>query len=486
MNRLGLTHKLQTVAYSILFCTLLAGCGTGALQSNPSNANPSPGQATQSATVTQFRVGDAPADQLLSFEMTIASPINLIPLDGGSASAIPVNPNRLELSHTAGNMQPLGITALKAGSYTAAEITIQHPSVIYTRTLFLSGPVTLIDRFDGADQTVRVNFNPPLVVSNDPVVLNLDVNLASALAANNSGNITGTNFTGSSFTFAVQPVGIAGKQQDDNGEFESETGTAVDVSSGKMVLQTGQSGSRLPFTVDAATSLPKGLQLANLQAGLENRIIQVRGYTRSDGTLYAQQIEILGDQNTSELEGTLTQVGSFDIPTMLEFVAQDGTGAGVTSAQVGQDFFLDISSVPATSYATDYGDCDESALESPATNYTFDASHLKAGQRIAVITESGLAANPVAAAQVRLLQQAISGTVSHYTALPGGTASFDLLLPADSYLTLLSGETTVHMVEQTGTDNRAGAIANGNVVRVRGPLFWTGTQFNMVARRITQ
>jgi hypothetical protein len=84
-----------------------------------------------------------------------------------------------------------------------------------------------------------------------------------------------------------------------------------------------------------------------------------------------------------------------------------------------------------------------------------------------------------------LQQQAISGTVSGFTALPGGGSSFDLLLPADSYVTLLSGQTVVHVLEQSETDNRAGSIANGNTVRVRGPLFWTGTQFNMVARRMT-
>lgn len=479
MMKIGLPQKLQTIAHSLLFCTLLAGCGTGALQHNQS---PAPPQNPQSTTVTQLRVGDAPADQVFSFEVTIASPINLIPLGSGNPSAITVNPNRLELSRTAGKMQPLGVMALKPGSYTAADITIQSPSITYTKTLLTPAPVTLIDRVNGVDQTVRVNFNPPLVVGNNPVVLNLDVNLASALLSDNAGNISGTRFTESSFTFGVQPVGIAGRQQDDNGEFEAETGKAVEVTTGGFVLQTGQSGSRLPFIADGNTTLPSGLHLVDLQ----NRIVQVQGFTRADGTLYAQQIEVFGGQNASQMEGTLTQVGSFNVPTLMDFAAQDGTGPGFTSAQIGQDFLMDISSVSSASFATDYGDCDESTLPSPAANFAFDAAHLKAGQRIAVITESGVTAGqPVLPSQVRLEQQAISGTVSGFTALPGGASTFDLLLPADSYVTLLSGQTTVHVFEQTKTDNRAGSVANGNTVRVRGPLFWTGTQFNMVARRIT-
>jgi hypothetical protein len=391
--------------------------------------------------------------------------------------------NRLELSRTAGKMQALSVMSLKPGSYAAADITIQTPSLTYAKTLLTPAPVTLIDRVNGADQTVRINFNPPLTVGNDPVVLNLDISLPTALVTDGAGNISGTSFTESSFKFSVQPVGVQGRQQDDNGEFEDETGKVVEVSTSGFVLQTGQSGSRLPFTVDGTTTLPNGVRLADLQG----RIVQIEGFTRSDGTLFAQNVEDLGGQNASQVEGTLTTVGSFNISSMLEFAAQDGAGAGFSSAQIGQDFLIDISSLPVTSFAADYGDCDTSALASPTTNFPFDSTHLKAGQRIEIITESGVTANqPIVPTQARLQQQAVSGVVANFTMLPGGISSFDLQLPADSYVTLLSGETTIHVAGQSRTDNRAGAFANGDTLRVRGPLFWSGTEFNMVARRITR
>src|SRR5579864_2944815 len=204
MKKLCLPRKMQTIAYSLVICTFLAGCGTGALQQQSTSAPP---QATQNATVTQLRVGDAPADQVFSFEVTIANPISLIPLSGGTPSAIAVNMNRLELSRTAGKMQPLGVMPLKPGSYAAADISIQGPSLTYAKTLLTPAPVTLIDRVNGADQTVRITFNPPLVVGNDPVVLNLDINLAAALVTDGAGNITGTNFTQSSFILACSPSG---------------------------------------------------------------------------------------------------------------------------------------------------------------------------------------------------------------------------------------------------------------------------------------
>lgn len=480
MKKLSLARKMQTIAYSLLFCTFLVGCGTGALQQKSTSAPP---QAAQNATVTQLRVGDAPADQVFSFEVTIGNPISLIPVGGGTASTIAVNMNRLELSRTAGKMQPLSVMPLKPGSYAAADITIQSPSLTYAKTLLTPAPVTLIDRVNGADQTVRINFNPPLVVGNDPVVLNLDMNLKAALVTDVAGNISGTNFTQSSFIFSVQPVGIQGRQQDDDGEFEDETGKVIEVSTSGFVLQTGQSGSRLPFTVDGATTLPTGLRLADLQ----NRIVQIDGFTRSDGALVAQHIEELGGQNASQLEGTITTVGSFNISSLLEFAVQDGTGAGFSSAQIGQAFLVDISSLSATAFATDYGDCDMSGLASSAINFPFDSTHLKAGQRIEIITESGVSASqPIVPVEARLQQQAISGIVSNFAALPGGSSSFDLLLPDDSYLTLLSRQTTVHVFTQPKTDIRGANLANGGAIRVRGPLFWTGTQFNMVARRITQ
>src|SRR5512140_320138 len=344
MKKLCLPRKMQTIAYSLLFCTFLAGCGTGALQQKSAP----PPQATQNATVTQLRVGDAPADQVFSFEVTIGNPISLIPVGGGNPSTIAVNMNRLELSRTAGKMQALAVMPLKPGSYAAADISIQSPSLTYAKTLLTPAPVTLIDRVNGADQTVRINFNPPLVVGNDPVVLNLDIDLANALVSDGAGNSTATNFTGSSFKFSVQPVGIQGRQQDNDGEFEDETGKVVEVSTSGFVLQAGQSGSRLPFTVDGTTTLPDGLRLADLQG----RIVQIEGFTRSDGTLFAQHVEALGDQNASQMEGTITTVGSFNISSMLEFAVQDGTGTGFSSAQIGQDFLVDISSLPANAFAT--------------------------------------------------------------------------------------------------------------------------------------
>jgi hypothetical protein len=474
MRKLCFPARLQLIAYVGVWISgaLATGCGTGALQ------NQSPAPSPQNATITQLRVGDAPADQVFSFEVTLGSSITLFSSDG-APSTISVSANRLELSHTAGKLQPLQIMSLKSGSYVAADINIQSPAVTYAKTLLTPAPVTLIDRVGGPDQTVHVIFNPPLVVGKEPMVLDLDVNLATALMSDSGGNIRGTNFTPASFSITAHPIGLESQQQDVDGEIEAETGKVVQVSSTGFVLQTGQSGAQLPFTVDDTTTFPHGTVLADLM----NQIIKVDGITRSSGTLFAQEIEPLGDQNASQLEGTITELNSFNVPSLLSFAAQDGVGTGVTTAQIGQDFLMDISALADKSYAIDYGICDATPLD--ATNFPFDSAHLKAGQRVEMITESGVAAGQsITPTQVRLQQQAISGVVSNFTSMPGGVSTFDMTLPPDSYLTLLSGQSVIHVFQQPKTDVRIGAIANGDTVQVRGPLFWTGAQFNMVARRV--
>ena len=91
------------------------------------------------------------------------------------------------------------------------------------------------------------------------------------------------------------------------------------------------------------------------------------------------------------------------------------------------------------------------------------------------------------AERITLQQQTISGSVSNFAPGLNGAATFDLNLPADgsASLSVLSQRMVVHVFVQPQSDNRVGIISNGASVRVRGLLFWTGSSFNMIARRVT-
>jgi hypothetical protein len=48
---------------------------------------------------------------------------------------------------------------------------------------------------------------------------------------------------------------------------------------------------------------------------------------------------------------------------------------------------------------------------------------------------------------------------------------------------VISGQTAVHVTKVSSTDTRK-TVANGTTVQVRGLLFWNGTSWQLIARRI--
>jgi hypothetical protein len=219
-----------------------------------------------------------------------------------------------------------------------------------------------------------------------------------------------------------------------------------------------------------------------------NQIVNVEGVTRSDGTLFAEEVEGIENQAGAETEGLVTSVTG-NPATSLGFLVDDGTGNGMDDTKVGASFTADVSGLQASDYKLENGKVDFGGLQVGGASFPFDPTTIHAGQRVEVesINAMPAIAGTVVADKLKLEQQAVNGTVSNFTTGSGGAATFDLNLPSDgsSYLTILSGQTVVHVFQQPGTDNKSGAVSNGSAVRVRGLLFWTGTGFNMIARRIT-
>jgi hypothetical protein len=470
---------LRMLAASVMIgaLMLLAACGGSSSSSPTPTPTPTP---TPSTVVTQIRVGDAPADRVIAFELTIASPVVLTPSGGGGPVNLLVGTNRLEFSHMSGKLEPLSVVDFPQGSYSSVAITITNPEMTFLNSV---GTPTTIQ--GSASQTMTVNFNPPLVIGSSPVVVNVDLNVANAIATDQAGNVTGFNFSGSSFNISAKAVAPEVQQEDDDGEMESVTGLVTSVSGNNFTMKAGQSGAQLTFTTDATTQFSDGL--TNVSSTL-NQIVNVEGVTRSDGTLFAKEVEGIENQNGAEVEGLVTAVTG-NPATSLSFTAQDGMGMGMQNTMVGGTFTVDVSGVQGSHYKVDQGNLDFSGLQVPGTNFPFDETTIHAGQRVEVESINMMPAmsGTIVAEKLKLEQQAVSGTVSNFAAGSGGAATFDLNLPSDgsSYLTVLSGEVVVHVFQQPGTDNKVGTISNGSTIRARGLLFWTGTTYNMIARRIT-
>ena len=90
--------------------------------------------------------------------------------------------------------------------------------------------------------------------------------------------------------------------------------------------------------------------------------------------------------------------------------------------------------------------------------------------------------------KIKLQQQAMVGTVSGLSgATTTGPINFTLTVDSDSAFATLSGKTQINVFWQLGTVlHKLASVSSGDKVRVRGLVFFSGTSFNMIARRIDQ
>lgn len=460
---------LKLLALTIIFFAFIAAlaCGGG----NAGGINPPPaGNA-----VTQFRIGDAPAERVLSFEVTLGSPLVLTPSGGGSTVNVTLAANRLEITHTAGSSEPLVISNIPQGSYSSAAFSVNHPEVTFINS---SGVVTKVE--NNTTVQVTVPLNPALSVGASPGVVTIDLNAANSLTFDGQGNVTGFNFTASSFSFGMKPIGNGAEQEHDGGEMEDVVGLVTNVSGNNFTISLGQSGVQLIFVTDANTEFKDGV--TNV-ASLLNQLVKVEGFTKPDGTLYAREVEGRGDQG--ELEGFVTTVTG-NPATSLTIVSHDGAGAGMDNTKLGEAFTVNVTGLQASKYLVKQGNLDFNGLNVPSATFPFDATTIHAGQRIEVDTNTTIpaAGGSIVADKVNLQQQTLTGTV---TAVSGSTMprTITLTLAADSAFSTVSGVLTVTVFDQAKSDHRMTTITVGDHLRVRGLVFFTAVgQVNMIARRI--
>jgi len=467
-------HRIVSCALALLSTILITmmagGCGGGGGSSTP----PPPPPNTSS---TQIRVGDASTDRVVAFQVTIGN-IILTPVGAGPSQQVQIPTNRLDLSHMAGKLEPVVIVNAPQGTYASAIVNINNPIVT-----FLNGSGSLVTIPGGASQSITVNFSPALTIGTSPAILNIDINAANTLTVDASGNVLGFNFSSSSFTISTSPIVTESLQQDRTGEIESVVGQVASVSGANFTLNGAQGGSQLVFATDSTTLFFGGL--TNV-ASTANQIVRIDGTTRTDGTLLARRVEGVESQTGSEMDGLITSVIGAPA-TFLTIASQDGTGSGMDSSKIGAPFNVSVSGMTAGNYGVNQGKMDFTGLAVPSTTFPFDATTLRTGQRISIESPGSvpLINGTIPADKIKLEQQAITGVVSNFTAGTGGAATFDLTLPTTSLLVGTLSPTVVHVFQQPGTDNRFGTISNTKTLRVRGLLFWTGSNFNIIARRIT-
>jgi hypothetical protein len=449
-----------------------AGCGGGSNNQGSNNNPPAPG-----TTPTQFRIGDAPADRVISFELSVG-PITATGPSGNVT--ILSTARRFELTHTAVTSEPLVITGLTQGSYSGANFTVGNPEVTWIGS---DGTIHHMQTTDSANLTAT--FSPAIKVTSTSAVFRVELIVQNLISFNPYGDVSGFLLTnGMGYVFGAGPVGTPGQQHPEDGMMEDIRGLVTAASGSSFTLTMGMSGTSLTFTTDANTQFSNGI--SNVSS-LLNRIVKVQGGTMSDGTLYAAEVEGIEDQNGIEMEGLINQVspGAPASATQLTMFAHDGIGGGMMDTMLGGQFTVNISGATYNINGSNMG---------PITQ-TFSATTIVPGQRVEVESSAGMGSGmggmmgSITAQTVTLEKQTVSGVVTNYTSTGAGRATFDITLPVDSYLALLNqGTLTVHVIQQSGTDvyNLPNGIFNSLIVRVRGLLFYDSvTGFTMVARGVS-
>lgn len=450
-------------------CTAVALALTGCSGTVTPAATP---VSADAKSAVQLRLGDAPLDRVLAFELTVSS-VTLTDASGTTTSILK-SPTEVELTHLAGTFEPLSFESVPQGTYTRATIIIGSPDLTYIDP----GTGLIVETHPAlATNTATIPFpSGGIAVGSGPTSLNFDFNLASSLAFDASNNVTVTPV----FTVSAVTVPSSSQEQDtDNGEVEDVSGPVVSTTVSTLVISSEESGIQLSFATDVHTSYEGVSGLSSIKSG---EIVKIDASTNTDGSFLAKKIEIEDDQtNGLEAQGIVTSV--VGVPAVsFKVLVQDEASSAPSSSQpaLGTEVAVMVSG------STTYGaNVDHAEMDGLPFAPVFDGNTLAPAQRVETDADSPNA-TALVAKKVRLQQQSLFGIVSAY-AVSNGRGSFTLTLPTDSIFAKLTHLTTVTVYQQPKSKlKNTPSVNNGDSLRVRGLLFLDGTQYRLVASHLNK
>lgn len=467
----------RMAAGALLLTSSLAfvACGGG---SSTSATSPTSGPAsTSTAAPLQVNLGDAPADWILACGVKVDG-MTLTSSTGATVNVMPAAANT-EMTQLQAMVQPIASMNVPQGTYTQAQVTVSSVAMGYL------DPTTHAyqQKTFAGPYTVMVPFSTPLTMGSSPMTLNMDLNLSASVALDASGNPTFSP----AMTATMASVGT-GTSNPMQGGMQHQVGSVSSVSGSTFTLGSMMGLPSATFSTNSSTQFP-GAGLSGMGQMTNGMMVAVDASLQSDGTYLAQRVAYMGVGSTGGMGGGLVTAITGNPPTQLTVTANAGQGAGMMSSSIAGTFAV---SLPAgVPYSVDSDGVDLSGMPFPAT---FDASTLAKGQRVEVVSTTGMMSGgmggmgggmtgtlgTLTATQVRLEPQALHGTVSAFTS-GGSFSTFTLTLPADSALAALTGTATMQAyLPSTAQVWGATPVANGADVQARGLLFNDAGTYRLV------
>jgi Domain of unknown function (DUF5666) len=293
----------------VLSVLLLVGCGGGGASSSQ-NPNPQP-----NTTSLQVNIGDGPSDRLAAVSMAISS-LTLANTTGGSVTVVS-SPTPLEMMHLMGTMQPVSVMKVPQGSYSGATVNISSAMVMYmdpsTRQLVqktVPGPIS-----------ATMTFSPNLIVGSTPMVLNLDMNMASSVAIDGSGNVTMTP----TFVASMNSGGTGNSHDPESGGMEHMTGTVKSFSGNSFAMSMMQSSQNIAVTTDSNTQFQGFGGMGGMSNGM---IVVVDATMQPDGSFVANAVDSVMPMSGGSMAGGLVTSFTGSPVTQLTLVMHEGKAQG--------------------------------------------------------------------------------------------------------------------------------------------------------------
>ncbi len=468
-------HFFHTLRFSGLVLLLaLIGCGGGGSNSMTPPA-PTPAQPQSASSTVGVSIGDAPADWIMAFGMTINS-ITLTNSSGQNVNLLSA-PTNMEMSQLMGTLRPLAITTVPQGTYTQATITLSAMSLGYM------DPNThqYVEKTVAGPVSGTVSFNPGIVVGSQTSVLGFDMDMGDSVSIGGGGTVTITPH----FSASMNAVSATAQSPWD-GWMQQMVGSVAGASGSQFTMNMMMGLQNIAFTTDSNTQFSGMNGMGMMGQGM---IVDVDATLQPDGSLLAQRIDSLQGNSGGMMGSGILQTITGNPPTQVMMAADDGIGGGMMMSAIANSIAINLSSSTPCSFDRDGVD-----LTNLPFTPAFDCSSMARGQNIQVVSGSSMMGGgmgggmmgggpfgTISASQIMLEQQALRGTVSNYAA-NGSQASFTLTLSPDSAFAILTGTTNITVYQQPGTQMHGmSTVANGQWLEARGLMFYDGGTYKLVA-----
>lgn len=446
----------------------------------------------QSSPMTVM-LADSGSNEVIEFDAKVSN-VTITNTAGIVTTLLSTGPT-VEFTHLGLTVQPVVQTTATQDTYNAAAITLSN-----VHATFVDNTGTL-QTSSAAGPFIVTPTLSSFTLGTAPGVVVFDLNLASTVTVNNTTTPPSATFA-PAFTVSAASVPSSASTQDvTDGLVPGLDGTVNSIGTSSFVLANPQLNANITIKTNSSTTF-SGTGVTGLSTLPVNSSVEVNAVTQSDGSLLATSVEAeevtAGGQETEGIIAMAPTISSppatFPNPFPITATMNASTSASVPALGALLNVTTTSGGATPTTYTFDSNLIDTTSI--PTTAYVFDATHIANGQNVDVDTATPNATG-ITADRVKLQQQWFNvSTISSLQYVTNGYR-IQCSLPADSYLGFIppaNGGNTAPVVQiivwltptvfPTVPSSLNPALAGTNF-RARGLMFWDGTNYHLIATRIT-